>query len=119
MVTYEDVGRRHAGYAAALFAVVALARTTVCLAVVLVALLAGVRWHMNTPLAFSLLVGAGGPLAAALCVQLSHDTWWHAHGLSWVGVPLWLCPLHGLFAHWVIDAYWLVTLRDARKAALP
>lgn len=44
---------------------------------------------------------------------------WYAHGLSWVGVPLWLPPLHGLFAHWVLDAYWLVTLRDARKATLP
>jgi hypothetical protein len=50
-----------------------------------------------------------GPLAAALCVQLSHETWWYAHGLSLVGVPLWLCPLHGLFAHWVIDVYFLVT----------
>ena len=75
MVAYSDVVRRHAGYAAALFAVVTLAQFTICLAVVLSAILAGVRWDMNTPVAFSLLVGAGGPLAAALCVQLSHDTW--------------------------------------------
>jgi hypothetical protein len=119
MVAYSDVVRRHAGYATALFAVVTLAQFTLCLTVVLSTVLAGVRWDMKTPIAFSLLVGASGPLAAALCVQLSHDTWWYAHGLSVVGVPLWLCPLHGLFAHWVIDAYFLVSLSDVRKTTLP
>lgn len=75
MVSYTDVGRRHAGYAAAVLAVVALAQFTLLLTVALCAILAGVRWHMGTPTAFSLLACAGGPLGAALCVKLSHDTW--------------------------------------------
>ena len=54
-----------------------------------------------------------------MCVKLSVHTWWYAHGMPLLGVPVWLAPVHGLFAHWALDAYWMVTLRDARKATLP
>lgn len=44
---------------------------------------------------------------------------WYAHGMDLLGIPLWLCPMHGLFAHWALDAYWLTTLTEVRKATLP
>lgn len=99
--------------------VILLAKFTVFLTVLLGALLAGVRWHMQSPLGFALATSVCTPIAAALCVKLSHDTWWYAHGMATCGVPLWLFPMHGLFAHWVLDAYWLVTLKDVRKTTLP
>jgi hypothetical protein len=36
-----------------------------------------------------------------------------------LGVPPWLFPMHGLFAHWVLDAYFMVTLSEVRKITLP
>ena len=59
------------------------------------------------------------PARHMVCVKLSHHTWWYAHGMDLLGFPSWLMPMHGLLAHWVLDAYWLVTLTDVRKATLP
>jgi hypothetical protein len=119
MVTYGDVGRRHAVYAVALFEVILLSKYTVLLTALLLVDLAIVRRHMNTPYAFTGITMLCTPVAASLCVTLSHHTWWYAHGMPLLAIPSWTCPMHGLFAHWALDAYWLVTLRDVRKSTLP
>lgn len=119
MVTYAEVGKRHAAYASAVVVTILFAEHTLFLTALLCGVLAGVKWHMGTPSPFLVAIGTCGPLAAALCVKLSHHSWWYAHGMDWIGVPLWLPPLHAIFAHWILDAYWLVTLRDARKSTLP
>ena len=119
MVTYADVGKRHCIYATALLEVLMFAQSTVFLTALLLIDVGIVRWHMNTPYAFAGLTMFCTPIAASLCVTLSHHTWWYAHGLPYISIPLWLLPMHGLFAHWVLDAYWLVTLHDVRKATLP
>ena len=119
MVTYADVAKRHCIYATALLEVLVFAKFTLFLSLLLLADVLIVRWHMKTPYTFTAVTMTCTPVAAALCVSLSHDTWWYAHGMDYIGIPLWLCPMHGLFAHWVLDAYWLVTLNDVRKATLP
>jgi len=119
MVTYFDVGVRHGIYALSLVEIILLAQFTVVLSVLLTVNVGVVCWHMDSPLKFMGIVVVGGPIGAALCVTLSHHTWWYAHGLSVVAVPMWLFPLHGLFGHWILDAYWLATLREVRKATLP
>ena len=119
MVTYADVGKRHIIYATALLEVIVFAEFTLFLTALLLVDLGIVRWHMNTPYAFAGAAMICTPLATSLCVTLSHHTWWYAHGMPIVSVPLWLLPMHGLFAHWALDAYWLVTLRDVRKSTLP
>lgn len=119
MVTYRDVSKRHGFYASALIAVVVLAEHTTVLAVILAGLLAMVSVHMRAPKWFALFVSLLGPCAASVCVNGSHHTWWYAHGMPWLGVPLWLFPMHGLFGHWILDAYWVVSLTDVRKSTLP
>ena len=119
MVTYSEVTQRHSLYGAGVIAVVMLAEYTLALTLLLGGLLAAVRWHMQTPIGFSALTCLGGPVGASLCVTLSHNTWWYAHGLPLVGVPPWLPFVHGVFAHWILDAYWLVTLTEVRKTTLP
>ena len=119
MVTYADVTKRHIMYATALLEVLMFSQFTLFLTALLLIDVGVVRWHMNTPLGFTAIAMVCTPLAAALCVKLSHHTWWYAHGMDYIGIPLWLCPMHGLFAHWALDAYWLVTLRDVRKSTLP
>ena len=119
MVTYADVGKRHIIYATALLEVIVFAEVTLFLTVLLLVDLGIVRWHMHTPYGFAAAAMICTPLATSLCVTLSHHTWWYAHGMSFIAIPLWLCPMHGLFAHWALDAYWLVTLRDVRKSTLP
>ena len=119
MVTYADVGKRHCIYATALLEVLMFAEFTVFLTALLLVNVGIVRWHMHTPYGFAVVTSLITPIAASLCVTLSHHTWWYAHGMPFVSVPLWLFPMHGLFAHWALDAYWLVTLRDVRKSTLP
>ena len=141
MVTYGDVGRRHVIYGVALLQVILFAEYTLFLTALLLVDMGLVCWHMNTPYAFTGIAMSCTPVAASLCVTLSHHTWWYepfpqtlhncpvpipsvhvpryAHGMNIIGIPLWLCPVHGLFVHWALDVYWLVTLTDARKAALP
>lgn len=119
MVTYRDVGKRHAVYGAGVIAVATLAQFSGMLTVVLFAALGAVRWHMGTPLLFCIAACACGPACAALCVNLSVHTFWFAHGMPWLSVPTWLPAVHGLFAHWALDLYFLVTLRDVRKTTLP
>ena len=63
---------------------------------------------------FKLFLAIASALTAAFCCCR-----WYAHGMNIIGIPLWLCPVHGLFVHWALDVYWLVTLTDARKATLP
>ena len=119
MVTYSDVGKRHAIYGVAMLEVLLFAEFTLALTLLLLIDAGVVRWHMGTPYTFAAITMLCTPVATAFCVTLSHHTWWYAHGLPIIAVPLWLCPLHCLFAHWALDAYWLVTLRDGRKATLP
>ena len=119
MVTYTDVARRHVVYASAVCAVLVTAEYTLFLTTLLLLALSAVRCHMKTPPMFTLLTTTCTPLTTGLCVKLSHHTWWYAHGMDYLGFPLWLMPMHGLLAHWVLDAYWLVTLTDVRKATLP
>lgn len=119
MVTYADVGKRHCIYATALLEVLVFAEFTFFLTALLLIDVGIVRWHMNTPYGFAAVTSLCTPVAASLCVTLSHHTWWYAHGMPIISIPLWLLPMHGLFAHWALDAYWLVTLRDVRKSTLP
>ena len=119
MVTYADVGRRFLIYAIGLLEVILFAEYTLVLTLLLLANIAVVRWHMKTPYTFSAVAMAATPFAAALCVKLNHHTWWYAHGMGYASIPPWLCPMHGLVAHWALDLYWLVSLRDVRKATLP
>ena len=119
MVTYGEVGRRHGVYAMALCAVITTAEYTLVLSTFLLACLLFARCHMRSPPMFTVATTVVTPLVTGLCVKLSHHTWWYAHGMDYLGFPLWLMPMHGLLAHWVLDAYWLVTLTDVRKATLP
>ena len=119
MVTYRDVGERHAVYAAGVLSIVLFAEYTVLLTTILIAALVGIKWHMGTPPMFSMMVCTVVPLGVSMCIKLSVHTWWYARGVPLLAIPPWLPPLHGLLAHWALDAYWLVTLRDARRVALP
>lgn len=119
MVTYADVAQRHALYVAAVFSTVVTAQYTVFLTCILTVELVCICYHMRTPPFFTILASTCTPLATSVCVKLSHHTWWYAHGMDLLGFPPWLMPMHGLLAHWVLDAYWFVTLTDVRKATLP
>jgi len=119
MVTYKEVGKRHAFYFSTLVTIGAFADNTMLTTIILAVILAGVTWHMDAPKLFGVVIALLGPVAASICVNVSHHTWWYAHGMPFLGVPLWLLPLHGIFAHWVVDMYWVVTLKEVRKATLP
>lgn len=119
MVTYSDVTKRFAAYFGTVACIVIFSEFTRFLTLILTLILAAVNWHMKSPRMFAVFVSLMGPMAASLCVTLSHHTWWYAHGVPLLGVPLWLFPAHGVFAHWVLDSYWLVTLGEVRKATLP
>lgn len=119
MVTYRDVAKRHGVYASAFVCVIAASKYTWTLFLLLCALLVGIRWHQNTPLAFVALTFFATPITTGFCVKLSSHTWWYANPIDFLGVPPWLFPLHGLLAHWVLDAYFLVTLSEVRKITLP
>ena len=119
MVTYRDVAKRHAVYGASILSVVLFAEYTWFLVLVLSGLLGGVRWHMGTPPMFSVMACTCVPLATSMCVKLSVHTLWFAYGIPILSIPPWLLAVHGLSAHWALDAYFLVTLRDVRKTTLP
>ena len=119
MVVYRDIGKRHGVYASAVLAVILISQYTWTLAAVLTGLLLGIRWHHSTPVPFMLLTSFATPIMTGFCVKLSAHTWWYAAPIDLIGVPPWLFPMHGLLAHWVLDAHFLVTLRDLRKSALP
>lgn len=119
MVFHHDIYKRHGVYASSIVLVIIMATRPLALTLSLIALLIAVRWHSAAPVPFLLISSVVPSLASGLCVRLSTDTFWFAHGLDSIGVPLWLFPLHGLLALWVCDAYRLVTLRDLRKSTLP
>ena len=119
MVTYYEVGKRHAVYASVLVVLALCAEHTLMTTGVLLAMLVAVNWHMGSSRAFAAAVSLLGPVGASVCVNASHHTWWYAHGIPIISVPLWLFPLHGIFAHWILDMYWVVTLKEVRKATLP
>jgi len=119
MVVYRDIVNRHIVYSAAVFAVITISQYTWMLAGLLTGLLLGIRWHHGTPVPFMVLTAFATPIVTGLCVKLSAHTWWYAAPIDWLGVPPWLFPMHGLLAHWVLDAYFMITLRDLRKSALP
>lgn len=119
MVTYRDVSKRHGGYLLSFILVVTISSRPWILAMLLTLVLGAVRWHQNTPIGFAALTFFATPLFAGLCVNLSSYTWWYAKPLDYVGVPPWLFPLHGLLAHWILDAYFMVTLSEVRKITLP
>lgn len=119
MVTYREVAKRHMAYASALLGVIAVSKYAWFLCMFLLALLAGLWQHHGTPVAFVGLTLVATPLMTGLCVNLSAHTWWYAQPMDLLGVPPWLFPLHGILAHWVLDAYFLVTLQEVRKITLP
>jgi hypothetical protein len=119
MVVYRDLVKRHGAYGTALLAVIVMSQYTWALTGLLTGMLLGVRWHHSTPVPFMILTTFATPIATGLCVKLSAHTWWYASPIEFIGVPPWLFPMHGLLAHWVLDAYFMVTLRDLRKSALP
>ena len=106
-------------YKRQVLSIITTAQYTVLLTCILIVALASVCHHMKTPLLFTALTATCTPLSTSFCVKLSHHTWWYAHGMDLLGFPPWLVPMHALLAHWVLDAYWLVTLTDVRKATLP
>lgn len=119
MVTFREVGKRHCVYFLAFVLVIAASKHTWTLFLLLSTLLAGIRWHHGTPAAFVGLVCIATPVATGFVVKLSNHTWWYADPIESLGVPPWLFPLHGLMAHWVLDAYFVVTLSEVRKITLP
>lgn len=119
MVVYRDVIKRHAIYLTSIVSVIAISQYTWALTGVLTGTLLAVRWNHSTPLPFMFLTTFATPIVTGFCVKLSAHTWWYAAPIDWLGVPPWLFPMHGILAHWVLDAYYLVTLRDLRKSALP
>ena len=119
MVTYRDVAKRHAVYLSAFVFVIAASKHTWALFLVLCSLFAGIKWHQNTPNGFAAMTFFTTPIVTGFCVKLSSHTWWYANPIDFLGVPPWLFPLHGLLAHWVLDAYFLVTLSEVRKITLP
>lgn len=76
MVTYGDVGRRHVIYGVALLQVILFAEYTLFLTALLLVDMGLVCWHMNTPYAFTGIAMSCTPVAASLCVTLSHHTWY-------------------------------------------
>ena len=120
MVRYVDVGRRHVLYACGFVAVLFSSCNPRFLLGLLFAIVCGVVVDTKTPVAFSVVTAVVPTVATVGCVAGSVDTWWYAHTMSRVvAVPPWLPMLHVLFAHWALDAYWLVTLRTVRKETLP
>ena len=119
MVTRNDLLKRHAVYAATVSLVITIAKYTWALTSILLGMLLGVRWLHSTPIYFTLGVCFTLPAVTSLCVNMSAHTWWYAFPLDGLAVPPWLFPLHGILAHWVLDAHYMVTLRDLRKSALP
>lgn len=119
MVTFRDVAKRHASYAAGLASTILLAPWPLALTLALGALTAAVRWHQQTPVAFLIATSVSATLMTAMVVSFSAKTWWYADGLPYLNIPLWLLPLHGLAAQWVLDVYYLTTLRDVRRSTLP
>lgn len=119
MVAHSAIAKRHGLYGSAVVSVIAISQYTWALTGVLTGLLLAARWHHSTPVPFMLLTSLATPVVTGFCVKLSAHTWWYAAPIDLIGVPPWLFPMHGLLAHWVLDAYFLVTLRDLRKAALP
>lgn len=119
MVTYRDVAKRHGAYFTALLLVIAVSKHTWTLFLLLCAILCCVKWHQNTPIGFAILTFFATPLTAGFCVKLSSHTWWYANPIDIIGVPPWLFPMHGILAHWVLDAYFIVTLSEVRKITLP
>lgn len=119
MVGYTDVLHRHVGYVGTMMGVICLSKFTWTLTLLLSIIAFALRWHRATPYAFLLLSSFFTSISAGLCVRLSVHTWWYASPIDVLGVPPWLFPLNGIFAHWVVDAYWLITLQDLRKSALP
>ena len=119
MVTYRDVGKRHCAYFTSLLLVIAVSKHTWTLFLLLCVILGVVKWHHNTPIAFVATTFFATPILTGFCVKLSAHTWWYANPIDLLGVPPWLFPMHGLFAHWVLDAYFMVTLSEVRKITLP
>lgn len=119
MVGHRDIAKRHGVYTVALLSVILFSKYTYFLASVLTGMLLAIRWHHSTTYPFLMLVSFATPLSTGLCVKLSAHTWWYAAPIELLGIPPWLFPMHGLFAHWVLDAYFLATLHDLRKSVLP
>lgn len=119
MVTFGDVARRHAFYAAAVLAVVAFAARPPLLTVALLCVLVPLARSLKTPPTFSLCSGAGGTAVMSACATLSTHTFWFANGLAGVEVPLWLPAASAVAAHWFLDVYYLCTLTELRMSTLP
>lgn len=119
MVTYRDVAKRHVLYGFAFLLLVTISKYTWTLALALSILFGAVKYHHGTPHGFAAMTFISTPVMTGLCVNMSSNTWWYAHPIDFLGVPPWLFPLHGLLAHWVLDAYFLVTLSEVRKITLP
>ena len=119
MVTYRDIWRRHGGYVGALVVVTVLSSYPLLCALLLSAIVAVIVRDVGTHPHFAVLVGGIGALACAVCVNGSVHTLWFAHGVSGINVPLSLGPTLAIAGHWVLDAYWLTMLREARRDTLP
>lgn len=119
MVTYRDVAKRHVLYGTAFALVLTISKFAWTLAGLLSVLLAATAWHHSTPLRFVALTSLATPVVTGMLVKGSEHTWWYATPIDFLGVPPWLFPMHGMLAHWVLDAYFMVTLSEVRKITLP
>jgi len=119
MVTYESIAKRHMLYLSVLVSLVLISQYTWILTSYLTIVLAGVNWHQSTPKSFLILTTFTTAIATGVCAKLSSHTWWYAAPIDVIGVPPWMFPVHGILAHWVLDAYYIATLQDLRKSALP
>lgn len=119
MVLHRDIYKRFGLYTSSIVLVIIMAARPLALTLSLIALLVALRWHSAAPVNFLLITSAVPSIASGLCVRLSTDTFWFAHGLDSIGVPLWIFPINGILSLFVCDAYHLVTLRDLRKSSLP
>lgn len=119
MVTYRDVAKRHGLYSSAFLLILLFSKYKWTLALLLSSLLAAAWHHHGTPVLFVALTSVATPLVTGMLVKHSEHTWWYANPIDFLGVPPWLFPLHGLLAHWVLDAYFMVTLSEVRKITLP
>lgn len=119
MVTYRNIWRRHVGYVGALGVVTVLSSYPLVCALLVSTIAAAIVRDVGTHPHFAVLVGGVGALACAVCVNGSVHTLWFAHGVSRINVPLSLGPALAIAGHWVLDAYWLTMLREARRDTLP
>lgn len=111
-----DFTRRAAVHLLSLIEVVAIADHGWLLAFLLTFNVFAVRsLTPHSPAAFSAVVMLATLIVVPVMVNLSESTFWFAHGLRTLNIPLWILPYAAIVAHWVLDAHCVITRFASRR----